>query len=81
MTEYFGIHTEGWLADRGKDDSLILDDGSVWQISPHRDKARGVGASFQYKCERDPGKLGEYCYALMNEAYRQQAEARVSGHC
>lgn len=40
MTEYFGIHTEGWLADRGKDDSLILDDGSVWQISPHRDKAR-----------------------------------------
>jgi hypothetical protein len=41
MGEYIVNYAERWLVDKGEDDALVLDDGSVWQVSPQsREKTK-----------------------------------------
>jgi hypothetical protein len=80
MTEYFGLHTERWLADKGGDGIVVLDDGSVWQISPEcRDRSKFWVRFSNIEVRYAPGRLGDYHYALVNTSYGQHAPARFVG--
>jgi hypothetical protein len=80
MTEYFGIHTDRWLADKRPHDTLVLDDGSVWQTIPEcRDSTQFWVLFSNMEVRYDPGRLGDYHYALVNTSYGQQAPARFVG--
>jgi hypothetical protein len=80
MGEYVVSYAERWLADKRPNDTVVLDDGSVWQVSPQSLEKTKLWIRFSnMEVSYDPGRLGDYQYVLVNKSYQQRASARFVG--
>jgi hypothetical protein len=79
MGEYVVNYDERWLADTRGDDVVVLDDGSVWQVSLQSRERTKLWIRFSsMKVSYNPG-FGDYQYVLLNKSYHERALARFVG--
>ena len=79
--EYFQeSDVERWLEDKHGENRLTLDDGSMWEVSPHQQAKVKTWVRFSkivVSCRM--GKGNDYRYLLINTSYSEEAEARYLG--
>ena len=71
---------ERWLEDKLDESKLTLDDGSLWEVSPHQRAKVNSWVRFSkivVSCRMVKGN--DYRYLLINTSYSEEAEARYLG--
>ncbi len=80
IQSYFDFEVEHWVADKHGDDILVLDDGSVWQLTD--ESVGGVKSWIRFsrvEVSYSISKAGEFQHVLSNKSYGQQRLARFLG--
>jgi hypothetical protein len=80
IQSYFDFEVEHWVADKHGDDILVLDDGSVWQLTD--ESVGGVKSWIRFsrvEVSYSISKTGEFQHVLSNKSYGQQRLARFLG--
>ena len=74
------IDVERWLEDKIDENRLALDDGSLWEVSPHQQAKVKNWVRFSkiiVSCRMS--KAADFRYVLVNTSYNEEAEARYLG--
>ncbi len=80
MRDYHISHEERWLSDVPVIGTIVLDDESVWQVSPqHMDRTANWVRFSRIRVECDYGKITEYAFMLANISFGQTVAAKHMG--
>ncbi len=80
MRNYFISHEERWLSDIPEPGTIVLDDGSVWQVSPqHVNRTANWVRFSNVRVECDFGRVAECAYTLVNTSFGQTITAKYVG--
>ncbi len=77
VQNYLITGEERWLTDKPGPGLLVLDDGSLWQVSPQHLKEIESWVRFSsISVQCDYGSATAYRYTLINTSYDRMATAR-----
>lgn len=80
MRNYFISHEERWLSDIPELGTFVLDDESVWQVSPtHLNRTASWVRFSNVRVECDFVRTTEYPYTLVNTSFGQTVVAKHIG--
>ncbi len=80
VRDYFISHEERWLSDKPEPGTIVLDDESVWQVSPqHVNRTANWVRFSNVRVECDFGRVVEYAYMLVNTSFGQTVRAKYVG--
>ncbi len=80
MQEYLISHEERWIKEIPLLGTVVLDDDSVWQVSPkHLDRTANWVRFSTMRVECDFGRITEYAYMLVNTSFGQTVAAKYMG--
>ncbi len=77
MNEQVEVH---WLKDKYNDNVVLLDDDTLWEISPgHRSAAARWIRFSTIRVHLRIDRPTEYCYVLTNSSYGEAVAAKALG--